>query len=133
MRIAVINATGNQGAPEYVKALARGMESMGHRVDIIDARSGDGRLLPGYEYIAAAAEGSSFGGKIPAVLGFFLAGAGSLTGKKSAAFVRKNGPFTARALARVMAVMEKEGMCVNWSDSIRNSAHAETLGKMIGN
>ncbi|MDR2021396.1 MAG: hypothetical protein LBQ14_11605 [Treponema sp.] len=132
MRIAVINATGNQETPEYVKALAGGMESMGHRVDIIDARSGDGRVLPGYEYIAAAAEGSFFGGKIPPALGVLLAGAGSLMGKKSAAFIRNNGPFTAKALARIMAVMEKEGMCVNWSDSIRNSAHAEALGKMIG-
>ncbi|MDR2185092.1 MAG: hypothetical protein LBO80_05415 [Treponema sp.] len=133
MRIAVINATGNRDAPEYVKALTGGMESMGHRVDIIDACAGDGRGLPGYEYIAAAVEGSFFGGKIPAALGVLLAGAGSLTGKKSAAFVRENGPFTAKALARVMAVMEKEGMCVNWSDRIRNSAHAENLGKMIGN
>jgi hypothetical protein len=133
MRIAVINATGNRGIPGYIKALAGGMESLGHRVDIIDARAGDGRSLPGYEYIAAVAEGSFFGGKIPAALGVFLAGAGSLMGKKSAAFVRKNGPFTVKALARVMAVMEKEGMCVNWSDSIRNGAHAEALGKMTGN
>jgi hypothetical protein len=132
MRIAVIHVAGSWETPEYVKALARGMESAGHRVDIIGARAGDGRVLPGYEYIAAVAEGSFLGGKIPAALGVLLAGAGSLMGKKSAAFVKNNGPFTARALARVMAVMEKEGMCVNWSDRIGNSAHAETLGKMTG-
>jgi hypothetical protein len=132
MRIAVISAGGSR-TPEYAKALARGMESMGHRVDIIDACAGDGRGLPGYEYIAAITEGSFFGGQIPAALGVLLAGAGSLMGKKSAAFVRKNGPFTAKVLDRVMAVMEKEGMCVNWSDSIQNDSHAEALGKRIGN
>ena len=54
MRIAVISAPARPGVPGYVESLARGMESQGHRVDIIDSRTGDGRLLPGYEYIAVA-------------------------------------------------------------------------------
>ena len=38
MRIAVISVPAQRReVPQYVKSLAKGMESMGHRVDILDA------------------------------------------------------------------------------------------------
>jgi hypothetical protein len=107
------------------------MESMGHRVDVVDAWTDDGRRLPGYEYVAVAAE-ALFGGRMPEPLGKILAAAGSLAGKKSAAFLRKTSPFTGKALANLMRAMEKEGMRVNWSDVILGPAQAEALGKRIG-
>jgi hypothetical protein len=109
------------------------MESMGHRVDIMDAWTEDGFRLPGYEYIAIAAEAVSFfSGKIPEPLPRFLSAGSGLGGKKSAAFIKKGGLFTGRALTNLMRAMEKEGMLVNWSDILFNPSHAESLGKRIG-
>jgi hypothetical protein len=134
MRIAVISAPARRiGPPEYVKALAKGMESMGHRVDVLDAWTEDGFKLPGYEYIVATAEAISFfGGKMPECLAKALSSGSGLVGKKGAAFLKKTGPLTGKAMANLMRAMEKEGIVVNWSDIILNPPHAEQLGKRIG-
>jgi hypothetical protein len=135
MRIALITATAKpQAAADWAKALAKGMEAMGHRVDLLDARQDDGVRLPGYEYVAVLAESISFfGGKMPDSLAKMLGNASSLVGKKGAAFLRKRGPFTGKAMANLMRAMEKEGMCVNWSEIIERIDQAEALGKRIGN
>jgi hypothetical protein len=110
------------------------MDSMGHRVDIIDAWTEDGIRLPSYEYIAVCTEKAAFwGGKIPEVLTRILAAGSGLVGKKSAAFVKKTSPlFLTKALWNLMKVMEKEGMTINWSDIILSPSQAEALGKRIG-
>jgi len=134
MRIAVVSAPASKKEPpDYIKALVKGMESMGHRVDVVDAWTEDGMKLPGYEYIAIAAEPVSFfSGKIPANISKVLKAGSSVAGRKSAAFVKKTGFFYTRALSNLMEAMEKEGMVVNWSDFLFNSPHAEVLGKQIG-
>jgi hypothetical protein len=134
MRIAVISAPAVRKAPpDYVRALAKGMESMGHRVDLIDAWTEDGFRLPGYEYITVAVEPLSFfSGKIPEAVAKVLSAGSGLVGKKSAAFVINGGLFTGRALGNLMRAMEKEGMMINWSDILLNAPHAEALGKRIG-
>ena len=134
MRIAVISAPAQRKAPaDYIRALAKGMESMGHRVDVIDAWTEDGFRLPGYEYIAVAAEALSFfSGKIPEGISKVLSAGSGLVGKKSAAFIKKGGLFTGRALANLMRAMEKEGMMINWSEVLLNVPHAEAIGKRIG-
>ena len=134
MRIAIVSAPAAKiQPPEYIKSLAKGMEVMGHRVDIIDAWTEDGMKLPAYEYIAVAAEPASvFSGKINEKIPRLLAAGSSVAGKKSAAFVKKSGLFSSRALANLMKAMEKEGMVVNWSDLLLNAAHAQALGKRIG-
>ncbi|MCL2765057.1 MAG: hypothetical protein FWD40_07255 [Treponema sp.] len=134
MRIAVVSAPAERKQPpDYVKAFAKGMSMMGHHVDIIDAWTEDGMRLPGYEYITVVAEPVSFlSGKIPDRVAKVLGAGSSLLGKKSAAFVRKAGLFSSRALSNLMKAMEKEGMKVNWSDILLNSPHAEAMGKRIG-
>ncbi|MCL2130753.1 MAG: hypothetical protein FWH35_10435 [Treponema sp.] len=135
MRIAVISVPAQRReVPGYVKSLAKGMESMGHRVDIIDAWTEDGFRLPGYEYIAVCAEAASlWGGKMPLALPKILAFGSGLVGKKSAAFLKKTSPlFINKALANLMKAMEKEGMIVNWSEIVLGASHAEALGKRIG-
>ena len=134
MRIAIVSAPAvRKQPPDYVKALVKGMESMGHRVDIIDAWTEDGMKLPAYEYIAVAAEPASlFSGKINDKISRLLAAGSSVAGKKSAAFIKKSGLFSSRALTNLMKAMEKEGMVVNWSDLLLNTAHAQALGKRIG-
>jgi menaquinone-dependent protoporphyrinogen IX oxidase len=119
--------------PDYVKSLAKGIESMGHRVDILDAWTEDGTRLPGYEYIVVVAEAASFfSGKISTALSKVLSSASSLSGKKSAAFLKKGSLFANKAITNIMRTMEKEGMFVNWSDILLNASHAEAMGKRIG-
>jgi hypothetical protein len=134
MRIAIVSMPRERkGIPEYVKALARGMESMGHRVDMVDAWTEDGMRLPGYEYITVVAESVSFfSGKIPEALSRVLGTGSGMVGKKSAAFVKKGSFFMGRTLSNLMKAMEKEGMMVNWSDVLLNPAHAEAMGKRVG-
>ena len=134
MRIAVVSVPRQRGVPEYVKSLAKGMESLGHRVEIIDAWTEDGMKLPSYEYIAVCAEATSFwGGKMPEILPKVLGTGSGLVGKKGAAFVKKTGPiFMTKALWNLMKAMEKEGMKINWSELILNPGHAQALGKRIG-
>ncbi|MCL2067077.1 MAG: hypothetical protein FWG99_06395 [Treponema sp.] len=134
MRIAVISAPrARKSPPDYVRELAKGMEAMGHRVDVLDAWTEDGFRLPGYEYIAVAAESISFfSGKIPQAVSKILSAGSGIIGKKSAAFVKRGGLFTGRALANLMRVMEKEGMMINWSEVLLNPSHARALGKRIG-
>jgi len=134
MRIVIVSAPPERKAPpDYVESLAKGMVSMGHYVDILDAWTGDGYRLPGYEYIVVVSQPVSvFSGKIPDAVSGVLSRASSLVGKKSAAFVRKGGLFTAKALGNLMKAMEKEGMTINWSDILLNSPHAEAMGKRVG-
>ena len=134
MRIALVYAQKKKGpASDAIKALSKGMESMGHRIDLLDAWTDDGIRLPGYEYIVIAAEATTlFGGRMPEALQKILSNASSLVGKKSAAFLLKTTPWTTKGMMNLMRVMEKEGMFVNWSDIIINSEQAETLGKQIG-
>lgn len=134
MRIALILAAASQlSGNDTAKALARGMEAMGHRVDLLDAKREDGVRLPGYEYVVVYAEKPSFlSGKIHESLSKMLSSASSLVGKKSAAFLKSGGLFSGKAMSALMRAMEKEGMCVNWSDVVANAAQAEALGKRVG-
>jgi hypothetical protein len=113
--------------------LAKGMEAMGHRVEIIDAWTEDGMRLPGFEYIVVVTEPVSFfSAKIPDVVSKILSSTSGIGGKKSAAFVKKGGMRTNKTLSVLMKAMEKEGMMVNWSDILFNPPHAEAMGKRIG-
>ena len=134
MRIAVISAPSRKKSPpDYVQAMAKGMELMGHRVDIIDAWTDDGMRLPGYEYIAIITDTASFfSAKIPDVIPKILSRSSGVGGKKSAAFVKKGGLRFNRTLSNVMKAMEKEGMMVNWCDILLNLPHAQAMGKRIG-
>ncbi|GHV01945.1 hypothetical protein FACS189485_01290 [Spirochaetia bacterium] len=134
MRIAIVSVPRQRrGIPDYVTSLAKGMESMGHRVDIVDAWTEDGMRLPGYEYIVVVAESIGyFSGKIPEPVSKVLSAGSSLGGKKSAAFVKKGNLFVGRTLFNLMKSMEKEGMAINWSEIILSAPHAEALGKRIG-
>jgi hypothetical protein len=134
MRVVIISASAQRKPiPDYVSALQKGMASMGHHVDIMDAWTEDGFRLPAYEYIAVTAEAVSlFGGKMPEVLSKILSSGSGVVGKKSAAFLKKTGPFTGKAMSNLMRLMEKEGMFVNWSDIILSASQAESLGKRIG-
>ena len=133
MRVAVVSAPSRRRSPpDYVLALAKGIGAMGHTVEIIDAWTDDGMRLPGCQYITIATEPLSFfSAKIPEVAFKILSSRG-IDGKKSAAFIKKAGLRSGRALFNLMTAMEKEGLIVNWSEILLNAPHAEAMGKRIG-
>jgi len=133
MRVAVVSAPSRRRSPpDYVLALAKGIGAMGHTVEIIDAWTDDGMRLPGCQYITIATEPLSFfSAKIPEVAFKILSSRG-IDGKKSAAFIKKAGLRSGRALFNLMTAMEKEGLIVNWSEILLNAPHAEAIGKRIG-
>jgi len=133
MRVAVISApVKRRSPPDYALALAKGMEAMGHTVEIIDAWTDNGMRLPGCQYIAIATEPLSFfSAKIPEAARKILTSRG-IDGKKSAAFVKKSGLRSGKTLINLMNAMEEQGMIVNWSEILLNAPHAEAMGKRIG-
>jgi len=133
MRVAVISAPPKRRSPpDYALALAKGIEAMGHTVELVDAWTDDGMKLPGCQYITIATEPLSFfSAKISEVIPKILSSRG-IDGKKSAAFVRKAGLRSGKTLFNLMTAMEKEGMIVNWSEILLNVPHAEAMGKRIG-
>jgi hypothetical protein len=109
------------------------MERMGHTVELIDAWTDSGMRLPGCDYIAIVTTPPSFfSAKLSDVVPKILAVGSGVGGKKSAAFVKKEGLRSGKTLTNLMKAMEKEGMVVNWCDILFNAPHATEMGKRIG-
>jgi menaquinone-dependent protoporphyrinogen IX oxidase len=114
------------------RSLARGIESQGHQVDIIDGVHDVNAKLTMYQYIAVGSETlSNFSSKIPDKVGYFLSSSGMVAGKRSFAFVTKNVFGAAKALARLMKNMEKEGMFLKYSSILNSPQEAEEIGKRL--
>ncbi len=138
MRAAVVffspaSPTGSRGRLlELARALARGIESQGHTVDLIDGYRDTQAKLTMYQYIAIGVEpASSFGGKIPERVGQFLGSSGLVSGKRSFAFVPKNLIGSGRALSRLMKSMEKEGMYLKNSQVFATPQEAKETGRKL--
>ena len=117
---------------EISKALAAGIESQGHHVDLLDASRDVNVKLTIYEYIAVGTEVVSlFGGKIPAKAGEFLRSSGIVGGKRSFAFVTKKAIGADKGLQRLMKLMEGEGMFLKFSDILSSAAEATEKGKRL--
>ncbi|UCF98605.1 MAG: hypothetical protein JSV89_03485 [Spirochaetaceae bacterium] len=114
------------------RSLARGIESQGHQVDIIDGNHDVNAKLTMYQYIALGSEPlSNFSGKIPEKVGHFLSSSGMVAGKRCYAFVTKNMFGATKALARLMKNMEKEGMFLKYSSILNSPTEAEEIGKRL--
>ncbi len=134
MRTAVIFFSGKNREKilNLAKALARGIESQGHQVDIIDGDRDVNSKLTIYQYIAVGTESVSlFGGKIPEKISTFLASAGMVAGKRSFAFVAKTPLGSQKALSRLMKQMESEGMYLKYSEVLNSQVEAEEIGKRL--
>jgi hypothetical protein len=117
---------------QLAKALARGIESQGHEVDLIDGSRDVNTKLTIYGYIAVGTEATNvFGGKIPQRVSEFLSSAGIVGGKRSFAFVPKRLIGGTRTLRRLMNVMEHEGMFLKLSDTLSSADEAEEIGKRL--
>jgi menaquinone-dependent protoporphyrinogen IX oxidase len=114
------------------RSLARGIESQGHQVDIIDGVHDVNAKLTMYQYIAVGTQTlSNFSSKIPDKVNHYLASSGMVAGKRSFAFVTKNVFGAAKALARLMKSMEKEGMFLKYSSILSSPPEAEEIGKRL--
>jgi menaquinone-dependent protoporphyrinogen IX oxidase len=131
MRVALVYIPSK--SPEAIaalaKAMARSLESAGHFVDVSEARADDSPRLTGYDYVIVGTESAGLFGKIPDRVARFLAQAGTITGKRSMAFLRKGGLRPEKALNRLMKAMEAEGMIVNCAELVRNEAAAAAAAR----
>lgn len=117
---------------DVTKALARGLESQGHQVDIIDGDRDINAKLTIYGYIAVGTTAiNTWGGKIPEKVAGYLANAGIVAGKRCFAYTIKAGMRTGKTLSRLMRQMETEGMYLKYSDILSSAAEAEEIGKRL--
>ena len=134
MKVAIAFFEGKNRAKLFglVKALSKGIESQGHQVDLIDGTHDVNTKLSMHKYIIVGTESkSTIGGKIPEKVGSFLSNAGAIQGKRSCAFVSKTFFGSEKALSRLMANMEKEGMFLKYSEIIQSAVEAEEIGKRL--
>jgi hypothetical protein len=134
MRVATVffPHTNRERLMHLARALARGIESQGHEVDLIDGSRDVNAKLTIYGYIAVGTEATNlFGGKIPQRVSEFLSAAGIVAGKKSFAFVPRRLIGGTRTMKRLMNVMEHEGMFLKLSDTLSSVEEAEEIGKRL--
>lgn len=131
MRVALvyIPAKGPEALAALSKSMARALESAGHFVDLAQARADESPRLTGYDYVIVGTESSTAMGKIPERVAQFLAQAGMVSGKRSMAFLRRSGLRPERALAKLMKVMEAEGMIVNCAEVVASEAAASAAAR----
>jgi hypothetical protein len=134
MRIAVVYfpAKRKEKLASLAGAVAKGFQAQGHIVDLVDGERDERKSLTIYDYLAIGTEPASFfSGKLPERFKTYLKQAGSIGGKRSFGFVLKGGIGTARALARLMAIMESEGMFVNFSEILSDLSVATEIAKRL--
>jgi hypothetical protein len=131
MRVAVVYAPsgGGESLSAMASSIVRALGAAGHTAEAARARSDGSIRLTGYDYIIVGTEPEGLLGRIPAELPRYLAQAGSVYGKRSMAFVRKAGLAPAKALARLMAAMEREGMIVNFAEILAGPEDAAAAAR----
>jgi hypothetical protein len=112
LRVAVIHydTENSKTFDEIVKGLAKGIESQGHDVTLVDAKRDAGKSLTSFGYIAVGSSAPSlFAKSVPVPLGSFLRSAGMVSGKRCYAFVGKKGLRKGKVLASLMRIMGERG------------------------
>lgn len=134
MRAAVVffSTSSRERILGLAKALAKGIGQQGHQVDIIDGDHDVNAKLTMYQYLAVGSQTlAGLGGKLPDKVAQFLGSSGLVTGKRSYAFVAKSSFGSARALARLMRTMEKEGMLIKNSAVLSSPQESEEIGRRL--
>ena len=117
---------------ELALGLSEGIQHQGHDVDLIDMQRDTGKIISYYDYIAVGTTAISFwGGKIPPVVSNFLKQCGTISGKRSFAFISKKGIRQGKTLQALMRSMESQGMYLTYSDVLSNRAYAKEVGKRL--
>ncbi len=135
MRVCVLYAGAGRDSGKLkaiAEALARGVESQGNQVDVYDMALENGKKVSFYDYLIVGTESTAFfGGKIPSTVRDFFKNAGTLSGKRCMAFVRKSGLRSQRTLQVLMKVMEGEGMYLRISEVFARPDFAQATGKRL--
>jgi hypothetical protein len=134
MRAAVvfIPAKNRDKLMDVSKGLARGIESQGHQVDLVDGSKDVTTKLTIYQYLAVGTEVTSFfGGKLPSAVKEYLTQAGIVGGKRCFAFVLKKPIGATKGLTNLMKTMESEGMFLKYSEVLSTPEEAEEIGKRL--
>ncbi len=136
MRIALVTFIESDDARSsaIVSRLASVASAKGNVVERLSGAS-DSSLarLAMFDYVALVYRPLGvFSSAIPASVSEYLAKSGPLTGKKGCAIVVKSGLSSARVCRSLMHAMEAEGLCVDYFEIVRDVAHADSVGLMIG-
>ncbi len=135
MKVCVLYAPaskGNEKMKAIAKAVAEGVSSQGHMVDVFDMSLETGKIVSFYDYLIIGTETLTFfGGKIPATVSGFLKTAGTISGKRCMAFITKGGLRSMKTLQTLMKAMEKEGMFLKKSEIINKVDLGRAVGKHI--
>ncbi len=134
MKVAVIVVydTSKNRVMEVAKGLSEGLSANGHTVEIIDAVLESDKKISFYDYIIVGTEAvNTFGGKIPGKVKTYLAQCGTVSGKRSFAFVIKKGFRTGKTLSTLMKTMEHEGMYLKYSEVLRRREDGKEIGKRL--
>ncbi len=133
MRVAVVHfQSGNNEVKKTAEALARGIMTDNHLVELIDGEIEPETRITNFDYIVVGGSPISFfSGKISDTISAFLKNCGSISGKRSYAFIRKRGLSSSKALKKIMIEMEKEGMLLKTSDVLVSADEAEVVGKKL--
>ncbi|MGM0431587.1 MAG: flavodoxin family protein [Spirochaetota bacterium] len=130
--ILAFNHAGASKFDDIIQGLAKGIGANGHRVDIINGLLETGKKVSFYDYIVLGTTAAgSFGGSIPQSISAFLGQCGTVTGKRSFAFVHKGGLRKHKTLKKLMSSMEHEGMFLKYSEIISNADEAVEIGKRL--
>ena len=117
---------------ELALGLSEGIQALGHDVDTLDMQRDTGKIISYYDYIAVGTVPSTFwGGKIPDKVGTFLKQCGTISGKRSFAYIGKKGVRQGKTLQTLMRIMESQGMYLTYSDVLSNRAYAKEVGKRL--
>jgi len=113
-------------------AFASGVMEQGEDCDIIDMGKETGKIISFYDYIAVIVPPSSlWGGKVPDAIERFLKQCGTISGKRSAAFISKGSIRSTKTLQALFKLMESQGMYLTYSDVLSNKDIASASGKRI--
>ncbi len=135
MKVCVLyaSATKESGRIKAIaKALAEGVSSLGHQVDVVDMNLDMGKKVSFYDYLIFGTEATTFwGGKISPTLSQFLRSAGTVSGIRSMGFVSKGGVRSMKTLQSLMRTMEHEGLFLKKSEIITKADYARAVGKHL--
>lgn len=134
MRVCVIykDVGSSQACKVVAESLAKGIQQQGHFVDLLNIETNLGKNIAFYDYIVVGTSATNlFGGKIDPQVTNFLRQCGTISGKRSFAFITKRGLRKGKTLLTLMKLMEREGLYLTYSEVLTGSAFAEEVGKRL--
>ncbi|MDT4761529.1 hypothetical protein [Sphaerochaeta sp. PS] len=135
MKVCVLYASSskdNDRIKLIAKALAEGISSQGHMVDLLDMSLEQGKKVSFYDYLVIGTEATTFfGGKIPSAVSNFLKSSGSVSGLRCMGFITKGGVRSMKTLQALMRTMEQEGLFLKKSEIITKADYGRAVGKHL--